>query len=110
MSNAELELKIKEILSVENFFDMIEKVVEFEKEYKGTNFYKKTKMPLMEVIKNSKVWYTLRFDSLQEKIQELINGLSFENINSILDQFSQVYAQENTETLSIINKLKDIIK
>ena len=110
MSNAELELKIKEILSVENFFDMIEKVVEFEKEYKGTSFYKKTKMPLMEVIKNSKVWYTLRFDSLQEKIQELINGLSFENINSILDQFSQVYAQENTETLSIINNLKDIIK
>ena len=110
MSNAELELKIKEILSVENFFDMIEKVVEFEKEYKGTNFYKKTKLPLMEVIKNSKVWYTLRFDSLQENIQELINGLSFENINSILDQFSQVYAQENTETLSIINNLKDIIK
>ena len=110
MSNAELELKIKEILSIENFFDMIEKAVEFEKEYKGTSFYKKTKMPLMKVIKNSKVWYTLRFDSLQEKIQELINGLSFENINSILDQFSQVYAQENTETLSIINNLKDIIK
>lgn len=110
MSNTELELKVKEILSIENFFDMVEKVVEFEKEYKGTSFYKKTKMPLMEVIKNGKVWYALRFDSLQEKIQELINGLSFENINSILDQFSQVYAQENTETLSIINNLKDIIK
>ena len=44
MNNNELELKIKEILSIENFFDMMEAVFDFEKEYKGSEFYKKTKM------------------------------------------------------------------
>lgn len=110
MSNAELELKIKEILSIENFFDMIEKVVEFEKEYKGTSFYKKTKMPLMEVIKNSKVWYALQLKDIANVIQGMIDSLNVENVNSILSQLGEVYSKENTETLSIINEFKDLIK
>ena len=110
MSNAELELKIKEILSIENFFDMIEKVVEFEKEYKGTSFYKKTKMPLMEVIKNSKVWYALQLKDVVDVIQGMIDSLNVENLNSILSQLGEVYSKENTETLSIINEFKDLIK
>ena len=110
MSNAELELKIKEILSIENFFDMIEKVVEFEKEYKGTSFYKKTKMPLMEVIKNSKVWYALQLKDIVDVIQGMIDSLNVENLNSILSQLGEVYNKENTETLSIINEFKDLIK
>ena len=110
MSNAELELKIKEILSIENFFDMIEKVVEFEKEYKGTSFYKKTKMPLMEVIKNSKVWYALQLKDVVDVIQGMIDSLNVENVNSILSQLGEVYSKENTETLSIINEFKDLIK
>lgn len=110
MSNAELELKIKEILSIENFFDMIEKVVEFEKEYKGTSFYKKTKMPLMEVIKNSKVWYALQLKDIVDVIQGMIDSLNVENLNSILSQLGEVYSKENTETLSIINEFKDLIK
>lgn len=110
MSNAELELKIKEILSTENFFDMIEKAVEFEKEYKGTGFYKKTKMPLMEVIKNSKVWYALQLKDVVDVIQGMIDSLNVENVNSILSQLGEVYSKENTETLSIINEFKDLIK
>lgn len=110
MSNAELELKIKEILSIENFFDMVEKVVEFEKEYKGTSFYKKTKMPLMEVIKNSKVWYALQLKDVVNVIQGMIDSLNVENVNSILSQLGEVYSKENTETLSIINEFKNLIK
>ena len=110
MSNAELELKIKEILSIENFFDMIEKVVEFEKEYKGTSFYKKTKMPLMEVIKNGKVGYSLQLKDIANVIQGMIDSLNVENVNSILSQLGEVYSKENTETLSIINEFKDLIK
>ena len=49
MNNQELELKVKEILEIENFFDMIEAAVALKKEYKRTKFYKKTKMPLIEV-------------------------------------------------------------
>lgn len=110
MSNAELELKIKEILSIENFFDMIEKVVEFEKEYKGTSFYKKTKMPLMEVIKNSKVWYALQLKDIVGVVQNMIDSLNIENVNSILNQLGEIYSKENTETLSIIKEFQNLIK
>lgn len=110
MNNNELELKIKEILSIENFFDMMEAVFDFEKEYKGSEFYKKTKMPLIEVIKGSKTWYALQFKDFGNKIQSLINDLDLSNINNILEQLGDVYSQENKETLDIINSFKDIVK
>lgn len=110
MNNQELELKIKEILATENFFDMIEEVMNFEKEYKMTGFYKRTKMPLIDVIKSSKAWYTLQLKDLGEVIQNMINGLSFENINDLIGKFGDVYSQENDEILSIINEFKDIVK
>lgn len=110
MNNQELELKVKEILSIENFFDMMEAVFAFEKEYKGTEFYKKTKMPLIEVIKGSKAWYALQFKDIGNKIQNLINSLDLSNINSVLEQLGDVYSQENEETLNILKEFKEIVK
>ena len=110
MNNQELELKIKEILSIENFFDMIEAVFAFEKEYKTTEFYKKTKMSLVEVIKESKIWYALQFKDIESKIQSFINGLDLSNLNNILEQLGDVYGQENEETLNIIKEFKEIVK
>ena len=110
MNNQELELKIKEILEIENFFDMTEAVVAFKKEYKRTGFYKKTKMPLVEVIKTAKMWYMLQLKNIGEKIQNLINGLDFNNINDILNQLGNVYSQENEETMDIIKEFQKIVK
>lgn len=110
MNNQELELKVKEILENKNFFDMVEATVAFEKEYKGTEFYKKTKMSLIDVIKGSKIWYALQFEDIGSKIQNFINGLDFSNINNILEQLGDVYSQENTETLNILKEFKDIVK
>ena len=110
MNNQELELKVKEILENKNFFDMIEATIAFEKEYKGTEFYKKTKMPLIEVIKESKIWYVLQFKDIGSKIQNLINDLDLSNINSVLEQLGDVYSQENEETFNILKEFKDIVK
>lgn len=110
MNNQELELKVKEILENKNFFDMVEAIVAFEKEYKGTEFYKKTKMSLIDVIKGSKIWYVLQLEDIGSKIQNFINGLDFSNINNILEQLGDVYSQENTETLNILKEFKDIVK
>ena len=110
MNNQELELRVKEILENKNFFDMIEATLAFEKEYKGTEFYKKTKMPLMEVIKNAKMWYLLQIENIGDRIQNLISGLDFSNINDILNQFGDVYAKENEETLNIFKEFKEIVK
>ena len=110
MNNQELELKVKEILENKNFFDMVEATIVFEKEYKGTEFYKKTKMSLIDVIKESKIWYALQFEDVGNKIQNLINNLDFSYINNILEQLGDVYSQENTETLNILKEFKDIVK
>ena len=110
MNNQELELKLKELLAIENFFDMVEEVKLFEKDYRATDFYKKTKMPLMEVIKNGKAWYSLQLNDITNKIQSLINSLDLTKINNILDELGGFYAQENEETLNIFKEFKEIVK
>lgn len=110
MNNQELELKVKEILATENFFDMMEAAVEFEKEYKTTSFFKKTKMSLFEVIKNAKIWYLIQLKDLGKNIQSLIDGLNMENISNIIGQFGDMYGQENEEILNIVKEFQTIVK
>ena len=109
MNNQQLEMKIKEILSIENFFDMIEAVVAFKNEYKQTDFYKATKMPLMDVIKNAKLWYALQFSDITNKIQNMINSLDLTKISEIIEQLGEMYGQENAEIMEIANSFKEII-
>lgn len=108
MNNQELELRVKEILSLENFFDMVEAAIDFEKEYKQSSFYKHTKMPLLEVIKNSKMWYLVNFDELLQTIQEKINQLDLSKFIEIIDQAGGLFAGENQEILNMIQEVKNI--
>ena len=110
MNNQELELKVKEILEIENFFDMIEAAIAFEKEYKGTDFYKKTRISLIEAIKAAKMWYMFQFKDIGSKIQNLIDNLDFNKFNELLNQLGDVYSQENLETLNIFKEFKEIVK
>lgn len=110
MNNQELELKVKEILAIENFFDMIEATIAFEKEYKGTDFFKKTRMSLMDVIKNSKAWYMLQLKDIANKVQSFLDNLSFDSINQVLNQLGDIYTEENEETLQMIREFKEIVK
>lgn len=108
MTNQELETKLLEVLENKNFFDMILAAKDLEKEYKLTDFYKSTKMPMMDVIKYGRIWYSLNFDILTEHIQEMINNLSFEKIRDILDQAEDIFREENEEGMNLIQELKDL--
>lgn len=109
MTNIELEQKVKEIIAEENMFDMIEKALSFEKEYKQTSFYKTTKMPILSVIEKAKMFYfKINFDGLFDQLQEKINSLDLENINGLMDQMANVFANENNEIYNMINEVKDI--
>lgn len=110
MNNQELELKVKELITIQNFFDFVEAVKDFEKEYKNTDFYKKTKLPVFEMIKNAKGFYLLNLDDLFVKIQEKINGLSLDNFTHILDEFSTMLSKETQETLAGIGDLTEFTK
>ena len=109
MNNQELELRIKEILSTDNFFEALEKAIDFEKEYKASSFFKKTKMPLLEVIKYSKEWYLLDANEIVNKIQSIIDRLDFTKFNEILNQFGDMFAQENEDTLNIVKEFQSIV-
>ena len=108
MNNQELELKVKEILSIGNYFDMIEEVVNFEREYKTSDFFRLTKKSLVDVVKEARSWYI--FDDISEKIQNLIDNLDFDKLSGLLGQFGDIYQQENTETLNILKEFKDLVK
>ena len=107
MNNQELELKIKEIINMPNMFDMIIAAQNFEKEYKQSDFYKATKMPLKEIIKTAKNYSIFSYQNMIERMQSLINDLDFNKVNSLLDQFSSMFEQENDETMTMINELKE---
>lgn len=109
MTNKELETKILEILEIKNFFEMVLKAKDFEKDYKKSEFYSITRMSLMDVLKYSRIWYTLNLTTLKKDVQELIDGLSLENIQNILDEAGAFVTEQNEEGMNFLTQLKDII-
>ena len=107
MDNIELEQKVKEILNITNFFDMLLAAKEFEKDYKASDFYKMTKIPLMEVLKEVKSFYTFSVDTIVEKIQTAVNNLDLTKLNSLFDEMGNLFQKENQETMDMLSSLKD---
>ena len=80
MDNKELELKIKNILSNSNIFDVLVEANDFNKEYKKTSFYKKTKIKLMDILKYSKIFFLKAFRIMIFGNTKSIGSLSISNI------------------------------
>jgi uncharacterized protein YktA (UPF0223 family) len=113
MNNIELEQHIKEIIDMGNMFDMIIAAKNFDKDYKTSDFYKTTKMPLMEIIKDAKIFYFIDTSVIKDKLQNIINNIDMSHLNELFDQVGNIYAQENADTMQMLNGLsdfKDIIK
>ena len=110
MNNQELELRIKEIINEGNFFNMIEKALEFEKEYKTTSFYKNTKMPLMTVIEKSKLFYSLKFDGISSNIQSIIDNLDVNKLQSLIEDLGNLYTRENEDMMQVFSEFSKIVK
>ena len=107
MDNIELEQKVKEILNITNFFDMLLAAKEFEKDYKTSDFYKMTKIPIMEILKEIKSFYTFSIDAVVEKIQTAVNNLDLTKLNSLFDEMGKLFQKENQETMDMLDNLKD---
>lgn len=108
MNNIELEQKIKELIMIENYFDLIEQVKEFEKEYKNSDFYKNTKMPLDKAIREARIHYALNFVEMGKQLQKVINNLDMSHLNELLDQIGETFGQENKEINEQLEVLKDL--
>lgn len=108
MNNNELETKILEIIAQPNYFDMKVAALNFEKEYKNSEFFKQTKMPLVDVLKDARIHYALQLKDLGNAIQNLINNLSFDKVSEILDQIGIKFGQENEEIQSMLATFKEL--
>lgn len=108
MDNKELNIKFQEILSTKNFFDMLENAIAFEKEYKQSSFYKKTKLSLIEALKYHKAWTLLDVDQWIAHIQKSINSLDLTKINEIVNQIGDMFQAENAEILEMMEMAKEI--
>lgn len=108
MNNVELEEKVLEIIKEDNYFEMIIKAMAFEKEYKSSDFFKATKKPLMEVIKESKIYYALQLNDMGRQLQKMINNLDLSNINNVLDQMGSVFTTENQEIQTSLEDFKNL--
>lgn len=108
MNNIELEQRIKEIIAIDNYFDMKIAINEFEPEYKQSDFYKRTKISLKDAVNDARMHYTLHLEGIGDKIQKLINGLSLEKVNELLDQIAQTFGTENTEIGEMLKEFKDL--
>lgn len=109
MNNSELELKVKEIIKIENFFDMIEAAQDFEKEYKQSDFYKKTKQPLLPMLKEAAGWYGVAADRIFKEAQKEINKLDISHLNDLLDKIAETFGTENAVITEQISQLQDIM-
>ena len=109
MTNQELELKIKEIIKIENYFDMVVELSKFEKEYKQSDFYKITHQSLLDAVKNARIHYALQLDDLFNKIQEKVNTFDLSKLNELVDKFGDQLLSANVENQDLLAELKNSI-
>lgn len=108
MNNTKLENKLKEIISIENYFDYTLAVKAFEKQYKKSDFFKATRKPLKQVLSEARFHYLMNLDGVKEKLQGVINGLSIENLQDLVNKIAHLFETENLDILNMMEQVKDI--
>ncbi len=91
-----------------NFFDVVLQLKEFEKEYKQSDFYKKTKLDLMDLIENAKMFYLTNTKILTDKINNIINGITVDKILEVLEQGGSILESNNEATLAQLQEFKEL--
>ena len=107
-NNEYLNKKLSEIVEKDNFFDVILELKEFEKEYKQSNFYKTTKINLMDLVKDARIFYLTNTKNLTDKLNKIINSLDGEKIAAMLDEGASILEANNEATLAQLQEFKEL--
>ncbi len=109
IDNNYLNEKLFNILeSSSNFFDVLLELKEFEKEYKQSDFYKKTKIDLMTLIQDARIFYLTNTKNISNKINKVIESLDGEKIAEILEQGGSILEANNQATLAQLQEFKEL--
>ena len=108
-TNEYLNKRLFEILDgSDNFFDVLLELKEFEKEYKQSTFYKTTKINLMDLVKDARIFYLTNIKTISNKINNIINSLDGEKLAEILDQGGSILQANNEATLAQLQEFKEL--
>lgn len=110
MTQENINELVKTIAESDDICQAILMIKNNEKEYKQSDFYKQTKIGLFDLVKTYKMLQPINFVKLKNKIQELINSLSLENVENLMNQFIGEGQQLTQIFEEKIGDLKEIIK
>lgn len=124
MNNHDLYLKFIEIASY-NPFDAYAQLKAFNKDYKKSDFYKASKMPIHKAYKlflemlPSQLYFKIStftdVESLAAKLTDVINGIDEEAISKLLDRLTNIFnidklQDEKGDLKILLNQVKDLVK
>lgn len=88
-SNEMIQGFMLNIMKMPNFCDRIQEILKNEKEYERTEFYKSTKISLMDLYKSYRQDQLLSPEIFLNYIQENINKLDLTNLKAVLSAFNE---------------------
>ena len=109
LTNEYLNTRLYEILTQNsNFFDVILKLKEFEKEYKQSDFFKQTKTPLFDLVNEAKMFYLTNTSILIAKLNKIIEGISVDKLLTVLQEGGSILESNNNATLEQLKEFKEL--
>ena len=110
MTNQEIIEKINTLMSEnENFCDLLLALKNFSKEYKKSDFYKKTRISLNRLVRQYRAYSFTNLDEIFDRVQEKINNLDLSNVQNIVDTLGFNTDREIEDLNSSWNGLKDLV-
>ncbi len=102
MDNIQLQLMLEEAYK-KTFLDKIEFLFEKEREYKKSEFYRKTKLSLVDLYQNFET-YKARSRNLADEFNDFIEGIDTDSIINFIDEFIGK-ASENKPIVDTLNSI-----
>ena len=110
MTNQEIIEKINTLMSEnENFCDLLLALKDFNKEYKKSDFYKKTRISLNRLVRQYRAYSFTNLDEIFDRVQEKINNLDLSNVQNIVDTLGFNTDREIEDLNSSWHGLKDLV-
>src|SRR5574344_1276424 len=88
-SNEMIQGFMLNVMKMPNFCDRIQEILKNEKEYERTDFYKSTKIPLIDLYKSYRQDQLLSPEIFLNYVQENLDKLDLTNLKSVLSDFSK---------------------
>ena len=113
VSNAIIESVLKMVYETPNFCEKIMELKNFENQYKGSEFYQKTKIDLFVLYKEYSAEIKFSPKEILNYLQKHIDELKLDNLEKVLNEFvhetDKTYADtiNSAQEIGLSDKLKE---